>query len=302
MVSRKKTTGSTKTVATPGDLSTRAMLVKLRINRWGAKRNDSEVAMEVAKSKNSDEELGTFTKQLLKSEALDNFRKTGRHCRKLHKYYTLPWDEGVGLLPADMYFTYTEVIGKVQREAMKYADEFAREYKAQWDNGLGDYRKGLGAMFNEDDYPEPNKVRAKFGIHIRTRPIEDPNDFRVKMSAGASEDLKKQMFSDFQDSMKEALRNPIMRLHEQLIRVQSKLHDNDAVFRDSLIGNVQELVEILPSLNILNDPKIAAMIKQTEKEICSVVDVKALRSDPKYRKEVAKSADAILKSMKGYVS
>ena len=69
-----------------------------------------------------------------------------------------------------------------------------------------------------------------------------------------------------------------------------------------MIGTVQELVEILPSLNVLNDPKIAAMIKQTEKEICSVSDVKALRNDPKYRKEVAKSADAILKSMKGYVS
>ena len=56
MSNRSQTTGSTKTTSTPGDLSTRAMLVRLRINRWGAKRNDSDVAMEVAKSKNSDEE------------------------------------------------------------------------------------------------------------------------------------------------------------------------------------------------------------------------------------------------------
>ncbi len=292
----------TTTSSTPSDLSTRAMLVRLRINRWGAKRNDSEIAMEVAKSKNSDAELGKFTKQLLKSDALDTFRKLSRQCRKLHKYYTLPWDEGVGLLPADMYFKYTEVIGEKQREAMKAADEFVAEYKTQWNNGLGDYKKGLGDMFNADDYPEPNRVRSKFGIHIRTSPIQDPNDFRVKMSADTSKDLKDQMFSDFQDNLKDALRSPIMRLFEQLKHVQGKLHEKDAVFRDSLIGNIQELVEILPSLNVLNDPKIAAMIKQTEKEICSVSDVKALRNDPKYRKEVAKSADAILKSMKGYVS
>jgi len=300
MSNRKRTTQSA--TASPGDLSTRAMLVRLRINRWGAKVNDNAVAMEVAKSKHANEELWKATKTLLKSDALDTFRKLGRKCRKLHKYYTLPWEEGVGLLPADMYFKYTEVIGEKQREAMKAADEFVAEYKTQWNNGLGDYRKGLGDSFNADDYPEPNRIRTKFGIHIRTSTIQDPNDFRVKMSADTSEDLKKQMFSDFQDNMKDALRSPIMRLFEQLKHVQEKLRDNDAVFRDSLIGNVQELVEILPSLNVLNDPKIAAMIKQTEKEICSVSDIKALRSDPKYRKEVAKSADAILKSMKGYVS
>ena len=300
MSNRKRMSPSTS--ATPSDLSTRAMLVRLRINRWGAKVNDSEVAMEVAKNKHANEELWKATKTLLKSDALDTFRKLGRKCRKLHKYYTLPWEEGVGLLPADMYFKYTEVLGPVQREAMKAADEFVAEYKTQWNNGLGDYRKGLGDSFNADDYPEPNKIRTKFGIHIRTSTIQDPNDFRVKMSADTSEDLKKQMFSNFQDNMKDALRSPIMRLFEQLKHVQEKLRDNDAVFRDSLIGNVQELVEILPSLNVFDDPKIAAMIKQTEKEICSVSDVKALRSDPKYRKEVAKSADAILKSMKGYVS
>ncbi len=300
MSNRKRMSPSTTVI--PNDVSTQNMLAKLRINRWGAKKNDSEIAMEIAKIKGSDEELGKFTKSLLKSDALDNYRKTGRKCRKLHKYYTLPWDDGVGLLPAKLYFKYTEVVGEMQREAMKYADEFVAEYKTQWNDGLKDYRKGLSDMFNEDDYPEPNRIRAKFGIYIRIRPIEDPNDFRVKMSAEVAGDLKKQMLSDFQDNLKDALRSPIMRLFEQLKHVQEKLRDNDAVFRDSLIGNVQALVEILPSLNVLNDPKIDAMIKQTEKEICSVSDIKALRSDPKYRKEVAKSADAILKSMKGYVS
>jgi len=278
------------------------MLVRLRINRWGAKVNDNKVAIEVAKNKNSDEALWKATKTLLKSDALDTFRKLGRQCRKLHKYYTMPWEEGVGLLPGEVYFKYTEVLGPLQQEAMKAADEFVKEYKAQWNNGMSDWRKGLGNSFEQDDYPEPNKIRGKFGIYIRTSPIQNPNDFRVKMSADASDDLKKQMFSDFESNLKDALRSPIMRLFEQLQHVQGKLHDKDAIFRDSLIGNIQELVDILPSLNVMNDPKIATMIEQTEKQICSISDVKALRNDPQYRKEVAKSAADILKSMKGYVS
>ncbi len=293
---------SPSTSATPGDLSTRAMLVRLRINRWGAKVNDSEIAAEVAKMKNSDPELGRFTRELLKSEALDGFRKTARKCRKLHKYFTLPWEDGVGLLPADLYFKYTEVIGEKQREAEKFAKEFVTEYTEQWNSGLNVYKTQVGGTFNPDDYPEPSRVKSKFGIYIKTRPIEDPNDFRVRMSVGEVNGLKKQMMTDFQESIREGIRVSVGRLFEQITHVKEKLDESDAVFRDSLIGNVQKLIDILPALNVLNDPKIAAMIKQTDKEICSVSDVKALRTDPEYRKEVAKSADAILRSMKGYVS
>lgn len=286
----------------PNDLRTKAMLVRLRINRWGAKVNDSEAAGEVARNKHADPELGRYTKLLLKSDALDMHRKTARACRKRHKFYTLPWDEGVGLLPAELYFEYTKAIGELQREAEKYARQFVEEYKAQWNNGLGDYKKGLGEMFNEDDYPDPSRVKSKFGIHIRAYPIENPNDFRVKMSADVSDDIKKQMRQDMQSNLQDALRVPVTRLYEVVSHVQEKLNNGDAVFRDSLIGNVEKLVDILPALNVTNDPQIDKLIKQTDKEICGVSDMKALRTDPAYRKQVAKSASDILKQMKGYVS
>ena len=84
-------------------------------------------------------------------------------------------------------------------------------------------------------------------------------------------------------------------------KVERTLKDEDKIFRDSLIENVRELTEILPSLNIVSDPDIADLIKQTQKDIGSISDVKALRKDPEYRKDVAKSASKILKQMKGYV-
>lgn len=288
--------------ATPGDLSTQAMLVKLQISRWGAKRNDGDVAEEVAKMKHSDAQLGRFTKQLLKSDALTAYKRKARECRRFHRLMTLPWDEGVGLLPAELYFKYTETISEKRREAEQYIEEFVTEYTAQWDNKLAGYKKSLGDLFNEADYPEPKDVRKKFGIRIRTYQIQDPNDFRVKMSGNTASGIKKQMQDDFSQDMTVAIRAPIIRLHECLTKVQGKLKNGEAIFRDSLIGNVRELVEILPALNVLNDPEINKLIKQTEKDICSVHDIKALRTDATYRHEVAKSAASILKSMKGYVS
>lgn len=287
---------------TPSDLSTRALLVKLKIRRWGAKRNDDGIAQEVAELKHSDAALGKFTKHLLKSDALNSYRRSARKCRKIHKYLTLPWDEGVGLLPAENYFKYTEAIGEERRMAEKHIAEFVAEYTTQWKNGLANYRTSLGDMFDEGDYPEPKHVAAKFGIDIRTHQIQDPNDFRVKMSGDVSKDLKKKMLTDFHHDLQEAVRTPILRLYECLEKIKARLSKGETIFRDSLIGNVQELVEVLPSLNVLNDPQIDQIIRQTKGDICSVHDIKALRKDPKYREEVAKSADTILKSMKGYVS
>jgi len=166
---------------------------------------------------------------------------------------------------------------------------------------MKDYRKDLGQLFDAGDYPEPDKVASKFGIHVRAFPIQDPNDFRVKMSQSDTAELKKQMHEDFSSDLKDAMRSPLQRLYEKLAKVEEKLKEGDAIFRDSLIGNVQELVDILPALNVLDDPKVTAILAQTKKDICSVGDMKALRKDEDYRAEVAASATDLLKQMKGYV-
>lgn len=297
---RKKTVEPN--AASPGDLSTRAMLVKLRISRWGMKRTDSEVSQEIASMKQSKVSLGKFTKILLSSEALDAYRQAARECRRTHNAMTLPWDEGTGLLPSALYFKYTEAISKQRDEALQHVTAFVREYEEQWAAGLKDYRKDLGSLFDEGDYPEPKYVASKFGIQIRTFPISDPNDFRVSLGAGTQKAVKEQMYQDFQADLQDAMRKPFTRLYDVVRKVHDRLSDSDAIFRDSLIENVRELIEVLPALNVLNDPELDALIRQTDKAIGAVSDIKALRKDPKYRKQVAKSANDILIKMKGYTS
>jgi len=281
------------------------MCARIQIHRWGARKNDDSTSREVAQSKHANPDLVRVTKQLLKSTALDEFRKVARQCKKTHKYLTVPWDDGVGLLPTENYLRYTEEIGEKRREAMGIADEFVKEYTAQWQNGLSDYRRqqeGLGDVFDESDYPEPKYVKEKFGIDVRLYPIPDPNDFRVKVSGDVASTLKTQMMKDFRNDLQQASRVPIIRLHKLVKHLHEMLLNDEARLHASLIGNVQELIEILPTLNIFDDPELNNLIKQTDKTICSVSDMKALKKDPLYRKEVAKSAASILKQMKGYVS
>ena len=283
-----------------GDLLTKAMLVKFSSSCWGAKKNDREVAQEVAEKHKSDANMGKFTKVLLASEHREAYKKVAREAYSYHRANTLPWDEGTGLLPASKFWKYNEEMERLKREAETHAEAFATEYRKQWDNGLSEYRKALGDLFDKEDYPEPSHVRAKFGIKIRVSAITNPNDFRVQLGSGG-EKVRQQMLEDMKVDLQEAMKEPYRRLFKAISKIHDRISEADAKFRDSLIDNAKELVEILPELNVTNDPELTKLIDAVKKELC-VHDVDALRKDKKYRSEVAKSAAEILKGMQGYVT
>ena len=293
----KKPTTPTK----GGDLLTKAMLVKFSSSCWGAKKNDREVAQEVADKHKSDANMGKFTKVLLASEHREAYKKVAREAYTYHRTNTLPWDEGTGLLPAAKFWKYNEEMERLKREAETHAEAFAAEYQKQWSNGLSDYQKALGDLFDENDYPEPKHIRAKFGIKIRVSAITNPDDFRVQLGTGGTEKIRKQMLEDMKTDLQEAMKEPYRRLFKAISKIHDRISDADAKFRDSLIDNAKELVEILPDLNVTNDPELTKLIAAVRKELC-VDDVDALRKDKKYRSEVAKSAAEILKGMQGYVT
>lgn len=282
------------------DLSTKAMLVRLSCHGWGARVRDGEVENEVSEKHQNEVNTGIYIKKLLKSDSLDAYWSAVREVVVIHKRMTLPWDIGTGLLPAALYWKYNELIEPLKTKAASCADKFAEEYAAERKGGFKTYRKLLGGLFNEEDYPESERVRRKFEIRVRIRPIENPNDFRVNLGRGHSDQIKNEMAESLRSEIQDMMKEPFHRLYDVVRKVNEKLSDADSIFRDSLIENVKELVEVLPDLNVTNDPELTALIASVDKELCSVADMKALRKDKDYRKKVAKSAADILGKMKGY--
>lgn len=291
-----------KTKAEPAiDLTTKAMLVRFSLHGWSAHKRDSSVEDEVAKNHKAQEGMGAYQKKLLKSDALKAYWSAGCEVGAAHKRLTLPWDVGTGILPAKLYFKYREVIEPLRTKALKCADDFVTEYKKLWASGMVEAAESLGDLFNKDDYPEPQYLRQRFDIRLRFKPLENPNDFRVSLSGGATEQLRDELSANLREEFKELMREPYRRLHEVVQKVSERLGDEDAIFRDSLIDNVKALIEVLPDLNIMDDPELTKLIVATRKDLC-VPDVEALRYDKDYRSKVAKSAADILKNMKGYTA
>ena len=87
------------------------------------------------------------------------------------------------------------------------------------------------------------------------------------------------------------------RLHECLSRMSERLDFADGetkkIFRDSLVDNAIELVDLLKSLNITKDPELETLRKKLEQAMFGV-SAKELRDDGSLRKQVKSEVDSIL--------
>ncbi len=90
-------------------------------------------------------------------------------------------------------------------------------------------------------------------------------------------------------------------------RVSERLREDGEgkplVFRDSMIGNIRDLVDIVPRLNIFGDETLAQLCSQVKDRIASV-EPNALRPsksfDPVARASVKREADALKERFAGY--
>lgn len=277
-------------------LSHKAVLVGVKIRRWTGRRLDHRVTDEVHQNHGTTDDAGRYNKQLLPKDAFSRINSVRSAARTAHYTLTLPWmDEGARILPSTLYDDFSKRFRKYQTDFDEAADEFAQLYPKYLEAAPA----RLKDTFDAEDYPEPKRVRGMFGFHTYVLPCPDAKDFRVSLTADAVKDIQ----SDFEARMKASLEDAMKEPYRRIVEVVSKMAERlkaynpktkEGVFRDSLVTNVQEVVELLPSFNLADDKSLTAMIKRIEKELC-VNEASDLREDDKVRKVVAKAAEDILK-------
>jgi len=78
------------------------------------------------------------------------------------------------------------------------------------------------------------------------------------------------------------------------------LSDPEAIFRDSLVDNIIKITELLPRLNINNDPQLDQMRRKIEESLCAY-SPDQLRKNKRLRREAVGNAQDVLDAMAGYV-
>lgn len=277
-------------------LDERAMLVYLSIGFWEGRKKDEAKSSEVIKDERASEDAGTWWTRTIPPHATKPIINARLRARAVHLEYTMPWmDDGFRILPASMFLKYTEAMRQGQDNFNTVVADFLMEYPQI----VKDASARLGGLFKPEMFPSQDDLANKYPWQLRFIPLPTAGDFRVNLGIEAADDIRKNIQAQVDEAMAGAMRDLWERLHEGVSKIAEKLNDSEAVFRDSLIGNVVELCELLPQMNITGDKKLEAARQDVIKKLTKQ-EPEVLRKNKTARADTAKAAGDILKQMESF--
>jgi hypothetical protein len=276
-------------------LNEKAMLITLNITHCTTRAGDKDVTEQVLRAHGADDKAGAFSKELISKDHIGAVKKLEGQARNYLREKTLPWlDNGQRILPARLYTEVIQDLGKIKAEWETAVNDFLGQY----DQVKRLARARLGRLYKDDDFPSVVDMEKKFKFDFSFLPMPDAGDFRIA-DKKVVEQIKAQAEQQIKETLQHSVNDLFVRINKVLTEVV-KIKDPDKIFRDSLIGNVQSLVETLPALNLTDDPELNKLAKELGAKIAETT-AEDLRKDKKKRAQVAKDAETLLDRVKGYV-
>lgn len=288
------------------DLRTRGVLVRISISGYSGNKLDANISSEVAAQKNSKSHSATdayrVNKVIYNREYL---RPVGRISLNFYKWLrerSHEWAHGVYLISAE---SLNEVLTEYQKAKMEWNKAMTNLKSPDCrDDALRDYRDRAGDGFDESLWPTTDELDERFSFDLDVEHLPDPKTnahliYKIGEEAAEkiSEDNKKRMDKKSAETVKSTARRigDIVRKIQIALNATRTNKENTtvpAVFKDSLIGNLRDAVELIDLLNITGDPTITEMKNKIIKELCGA-EPAVLRKDSVKRKATAKKAKQI---------
>lgn len=268
-------------------ISEKGILVNLKISQWTARKYDKKVSRQIEQEHNAFN-AGNFNKILIAENELRKVSNVANKARDFLYENTLPWgDNGDRLLPSTNLFEFVNQFNDLKRKFDNTVEKFILEYPSL----KNEAQIRLNGMFQENDYPSVDAIRQKFDMKFGVMAIPKIADFRLDADAEEVENLKTQIESEMNNRILQGTKNIWARIKDAVGRMVERLSVKDAVFRNSLIENIQELIDLLPRLNFAQDRDINDVIENMK---TLVVKPDQLRNDELFRNKKAQEAKLIL--------
>jgi hypothetical protein len=281
------------------NLSKRAMLAALSICYWSATKHDKRVSDEVAARHGATINAGKYRKKLLPQDEtpLDKVKEIATLAREFHYKNTLPWSQdGSRILPKDNYFAYVEKM----REFRQQFEKAVKEFIAKYPELASEARTLLADLYRGEEYPGLAEIEGKFSFDTVFSPFPDEKDFRIDISEDELKEIKRGLMKKSGEAVEGAMRDAWNRLYEAVTHFVDRLAVPDAIFRDSMVANLQQLCDVLPRLNLQEDKYLDEMVAEVKAKLANQTP-KDLRTNQEVRAAVANDATSILDMMKQYM-
>lgn len=290
-----------------GKLSERAMLARLSVSSYSGMHLDKIVTEEVNESyKANKKSAGRYNKRLIDSQFLKGVNSAHSNARAVHKTLTLPWeDDGTRILTTAGYMNYTAKM----RECRLNVEDEVKQFIVQLPDAIKEAQQRLGTMFSVEDYPDAAELKTKFDFDVEITNLPEAADFRAKLGDDTTKGIIKDIERRVNKRLENAMDDVFNRVKDMVGKMTERLRDytpakGDAkakgVIRDSLVYNINELAQLLPTLNVTNDPRITALQKELVTDLVEH-SPEILRADSKVRQTTISKAEKILKKVEAYL-
>lgn len=274
------------------------MIVNIRILLWMGHRYDKAASEALMAQAEAEADTARVNKRIIPAEALKHVTAAASSVRT-HLYdETWPWkDNGDRLLMRKKHLKFMEEHNnRVARFDAAVDDFLNTAYTAERERA--EFR--MGKLFDENDYPPVKALRRKFSISLDIDAVTTVNDFRVEMDAEAREQVRQSMEEAMQDRVNRTLAEVWARLAKKLKHYAETMKVSDKTFRDTTVTNLEEIVDILPDMNIFGDKKLAKIGEEIKEKLIGYTP-EQLRNEPDTRAYVAEEAQQLIDVMGGYM-
>lgn len=280
-------------------LTEKAMVMNLSIGIWAGYRLDREATRKVTTDAGASADAARVNKHLVPKEATAPI-VTAQNAVRSHFYdNTLPWrDNGDRLMTRKLFLTFMPEHEKLKRE---FTDAVEKFLTVDYPSAIEKAAFRMGSMFNRDDYPPAGVLRGKFYVNLEIDAISTANDFRVQIDQEHVDKVKASMEAAAERRFQAATADIWKRMADTVSYFHDRMADPKAVFRDSTVTNISDLLDLIPGLNVLDDPQIETVRAAIAKSFGNL-DAKDIRKDPAHRAELAGEAKAIMDKMSGFMN
>lgn len=230
--------------------------------------------------------------------ANDDLRNIQQCQGKLRVWFynnSVPWDQnGYRLIPnsklAELDDLYNETLIEQARLEKIFLDNYERDLPKQ--------KVELGQLYDMIKFPKRQHFKNRITIERSDIPVPSPGD---DPRAGWSDEQRKEFQVHIENEQRVAINKALIDIAERMAEKVKHVYDKTSeyngtkkgAFRDSMINNCKEMVELISSLNVNNDPAIEAIRQDIESKICKYTPDE-IRKDKDKLEEVRDASADIL--------
>jgi hypothetical protein len=248
----------------------------------------------------ADKEMVHVAKSILESPELQAIDRWHGQVRSYLKSRCLPspFRHGVYLIRLTLVSEVMEKLGEFERGQKELIETFMTYYTGVYEqrtDANSPLRQRLQSLYDPSDYPAPERVRRAFRFETQLWEIGTPGALKSLDRALYERELAK--MQNVWDEARNAITQVLLKeFRDMTKRLADRLTPGEdgkpKVFRDSLVGNLQEWLDVFDQRALTDDDDLVALV-QKARALISGIKPDTIRESEGLKAEVAQEMQLI---------